>query len=91
MGSGAGLAALTDLDQARWTRAETMPAAVPVLEADPDLGDGSTRSQWPLAVAASLAPAFELDRGPWRFSPRPDPGALGALLLEGSDRDSHQR
>jgi CRP/FNR family transcriptional regulator, cyclic AMP receptor protein len=77
------LAALTDLDQARWTRAEAAPASVLVLEADPDLGDGIDRAQWPLAVAASLAPTFELERGPWRFSPRPDPGALGALLLEG--------
>ena len=39
--------------------------------------------QWQLAVAASLAPTFELERGPWRFSPRPDAGALGALVLEG--------
>jgi CRP-like cAMP-binding protein len=54
-----------------------------VLEADPDLGSGIDRVQWQAAVAASLAPAFELDRGPWSFSPSPDPGALGALLLEG--------
>ena len=54
-----------------------------VLEADPDLGGGIDKVGWPLAVAASLAPVFEFDRGLWRFSPRPDPGALGALLLEG--------
>ena len=83
MGSGAVVAALSDFEQGRSTHAETMPAAVPVLEVDPDLGDGIDTAQWPLAVAASLAPAFELDRGPWRFSPPPDPGGLGALLLEG--------
>jgi len=77
------LAALSDLDQPRRTRSETSPASVLVLEADPDLGSVIDKVQWQLAVAASLAPAFELERGPWRFWPRPDPGALGALLLEG--------
>ncbi len=77
------MAALTDLDQPRWTRAEPAPASVLVLEADPDLGSVIDKVQWQLAVAASLAPAFELERGPWRFSPRPDAGALGALVLEG--------
>ncbi len=57
--------------------------AVRVLEADPELGGGIDKVEWPLAVAASLAPVFEFDRGLWRFSPRPDPGGLGALLLEG--------
>ena len=82
MGSGTGLAALTGVEQSRWTGAETQ-ASVPVLEADPDLGDGIDGAQWQLAVAASLAPTFELSRGPWRFSPPPDPGGLGALLLDG--------
>jgi hypothetical protein len=77
------LPALSDLEQARWERGETAPASVLVLEADPDLGGGIDAAQWPLAVAASLAPAFELDRGAWRFSPPPDPGAFGALVLEG--------
>jgi CRP-like cAMP-binding protein len=54
-----------------------------VLEADPDLGSALDKAQWKLAVHASLAPAFELDRGTWRFAPRPDPGGLGALVLEG--------
>lgn len=58
-------------------------SAVRVLEADPDLGGGIDRVQWPLAVAASVAPMFEFQRGVWRFSPRPDPASLGALLLEG--------
>jgi len=77
------LAALSDVDPAGWTPGEATLASVLVLEADPDLGSGVDKLQWHLAVAASVAPAFELDRGPWRFAPRPDPGALGALLLEG--------
>jgi CRP/FNR family transcriptional regulator, cyclic AMP receptor protein len=77
------LAALSDLDEDRWTQAEAATSSVLVLEADPDLGSVIDKEQWHLAVAASLAPAFVLERGPWRFSPRPDPGAMGALLLEG--------
>ncbi len=77
------MAALTDLEQARHTRSETMSPAVRVLEADPDLGHGIDSVEWPLAVAASLAPMFEFNRGLWRFAPRPDPGGFGALLLEG--------
>jgi CRP/FNR family transcriptional regulator, cyclic AMP receptor protein len=77
------LAALSDLDEPRWTRPEVGSASVLVLEADPDLGSVIDKVQWQLAVAASVAPAFELERGPWRFAPRPDAGALGALVLEG--------
>jgi len=77
------LAALIDPDQTGWTRGETAPASVLVLEADPDLGSVVDKVQWQLAVAASLAPAFQLERGPWRFAPSPDAGAFGALLLEG--------
>jgi CRP/FNR family transcriptional regulator, cyclic AMP receptor protein len=77
------LAAPTDLAQARRAHSETTPSAVRVLEADPDLGGGIDRVQWPLAVAASVAPTFEFQRGVWRFSPRPDPAGFGALVLEG--------
>ncbi len=75
--------ALTDLEQARQARSDTTSSAVRVLEADPDLCTGIDSVQWPLAVAASLAPMFELNRGLWRFAPRPDPGGFGALLLDG--------
>ena len=77
------MAALTDLGQVRRGRAVTTSAAARVLELDPGLGAGIPGAQWPLAVAASLAPTFGFDRGPWRFAPRPDPGGFGALLLEG--------
>ena len=77
------MAALTKVEQARQVRGETTASAVRVLEADPDLGGGIDPVEWPLAVAASLAPMFEFNRGLWRFAPRPDPGAFGALLLEG--------
>ena len=54
-----------------------------VLEADPDLGTGIPRSQWDLATSASTAAAFEFERGPWRFTPPPEAGSFGALILEG--------
>jgi len=57
--------------------------AVPVIEVDPDLGAGIDESQWQLALRMAIAPAFEFERGPWHFSPPPDPGGLGALVLEG--------
>ena len=74
---------MTPLEQARWAHSDATSAAVRVLEADPDLGGGIDKVQWPLAVAASLAPMFEFERGAWRFSPPPDPASFGALLLEG--------
>ena len=37
-----------------------------------------------VAGRSAVAPAYELDHGPWRFSPPPEPGALGALLLDGA-------
>lgn len=66
-------------------RARSIPAHSPVrvLEADADLGFGIDPSQWPFAAAASVAVAFEFERGAWRFAPTPDPGGFGALLLEG--------
>jgi CRP/FNR family transcriptional regulator, cyclic AMP receptor protein len=77
------LAAVTTLEQARAAHPETTSAVVRVLDVDPDLGGGIDRIQWPLAVAASLAPVFEFERGAWRFSPPPDPASFGALLLDG--------
>jgi CRP/FNR family cyclic AMP-dependent transcriptional regulator len=77
------LAAVINLEQARRSHSETTSAAVRVLDVDPDLGGGIDRVQWPLAVAASLAPVFEFERGAWRFSPPPDPASFGALLLHG--------
>jgi CRP-like cAMP-binding protein len=59
------------------------PSWANVLEADPDLGAGIDNAQWQLALRAALAPAFELGCGPWDFSPAPQAGALGALVLEG--------
>jgi CRP-like cAMP-binding protein len=54
-----------------------------VLEADPDLASGIDPAQRRLAVAAAIAPAFQFERGPWKFSPPPDPAGLGALVLTG--------
>lgn len=58
-------------------------AGVHVLEEDPDLGAGIDRDQWDLALRAAVAPALEFERGAWRFSPPPDHGGLGALVLHG--------
>ena len=72
-----------DLDPVGTTRSAATSRAVRVLEADPDLGAGIPRDQWQLATAASSAPAFEFERGPWRFEPPPEPGSFGALILAG--------
>ena len=64
-------------------RAKPRATAVRVLEADPDLGAGIASSEWDAAVAMSAAPAFEFERGPWRFFPAPERGGFGALILEG--------
>lgn len=72
-----------DLDPVSTTRSAATSRAVRVLEADPDLGAGIPRDQWQLATAASSAPAFEFERGPWRFEPPPEPGSFGALILAG--------
>jgi len=62
-----------------WPRA----SAVRVLDADPDLGAGIDEAEAQAALAMSVAPEFEFDRGPWRFFPPPEPGGFGALILEG--------
>lgn len=64
-------------------RARPRATAVRVLEADPDLGAGISQADWQAAVAMSVTPGFEFDRGPWRFFPPPEPGGFGALILEG--------
>jgi CRP/FNR family transcriptional regulator, cyclic AMP receptor protein len=56
---------------------------VRVLEEDPDLGAGIDPDQWDLALVAAIAPALDFGRGAWRFSPPPDHGGLGALVLGG--------
>jgi len=72
-----------DLDPANTTRSSTTSRSARVLEVDPDLGIGILHPQWELATAASTAPAFEFERGPWRFEPPPEPGSFGALILDG--------
>jgi len=56
---------------------------VPVLAVDPDLGIGIDAGERRLATAASLAPVFKIEPGPWTFFPPPDPSGLGALVLSG--------
>lgn len=67
----------------RWPLLKPARKAVRVLEEDPDLGAAIEPGQWELATRASIAPAFELGQGLLRFFPAPDPGSLGALVLEG--------
>ncbi len=76
------MSALETLGRVRRVLPETA-SAVRVLEADPDLGSGIDPGHRQLAIAASIAPAFHFERGPWRFSPPPDPAGLGALVLTG--------
>jgi CRP/FNR family transcriptional regulator, cyclic AMP receptor protein len=72
-----------DLEPVDTRRSATTSRVVRVLEADPDLGAGIPHAQWELAAAASTAPGFEFERGPWRFEPPPEPGSFGALIVEG--------
>lgn len=72
-----------NLEPAGTTRSAATSRAIRVLEADPDLGAGIPREQWQLATGASSAPAFEFERGPWRFGPPPEPGSFGALIIDG--------
>jgi CRP/FNR family transcriptional regulator, cyclic AMP receptor protein len=74
---------LIDVDESAPTRSAGTSRAVRVLEADPDLAVGIPSAQLQLATSASTAPVFAFERGPWRFSPPPDPGGFGALILEG--------
>lgn len=57
--------------------------AVRVLEVDPDLGAGIDPDDWEAAVGMAVAREFAFERGPWRFSPPPERGAFGALIIEG--------
>jgi CRP/FNR family transcriptional regulator, cyclic AMP receptor protein len=59
------------------------PAAVRVLEVDPDLGATIEEGQRALAAGFAVAPMYEFERGPWLFAPPPDPGGFGALVLDG--------
>jgi CRP/FNR family transcriptional regulator, cyclic AMP receptor protein len=77
------VAVLSELEHPHSARRDPPSQAVQVLDADPDLGAGIQEGQLRLAVAASVAPAFEFERGTWRFSSPPDPAGFGALLLEG--------
>jgi CRP/FNR family transcriptional regulator, cyclic AMP receptor protein len=56
---------------------------VRVLEVDPDLGAGIDARDWEVAVGMAVAPEFAFERGPWRFSPPPERGSFGALILQG--------
>lgn len=62
---------------------EAHTPAVRVLEFDPDLGAGIDARGWEMAVAMGVAPEFTFQRGRWEFSPRPERGGFGALILEG--------
>lgn len=56
---------------------------VRVLEADPDLALALDPGDWQKAMHAAIAPLFRHPPGAWKFSPAPDPGALGTLILAG--------
>lgn len=78
-----GLAGLELPKLARGVSTRSAPAAVRVLDVDPDLGVGIDPGEWQLASRAAVAPAFQFPRGEWRFCPPPDRVALGALVLRG--------
>jgi CRP/FNR family transcriptional regulator, cyclic AMP receptor protein len=77
------LGTVSDRGSLRARRPEPPSQAVRVLEADPDLSAGIEERELSLAVMASIAPMFEFERGAWHFSPPPDTGGFGALVLEG--------
>jgi CRP/FNR family transcriptional regulator, cyclic AMP receptor protein len=76
------MSALQTIDHASGLRSSPA-AAVRILEFDPDLGSGVPPRQAALAMEAAIAPLFEFERGPWKFSPPPDPAGLGALVIAG--------
>jgi CRP/FNR family transcriptional regulator, cyclic AMP receptor protein len=57
--------------------------AVRVLEVDPDLGAGIDPAEFQVAMGLSVAPEFAFEPGPWEFSPPPERGGFGALIVEG--------
>lgn len=59
------------------------PGSVRLLEEDPELGATLAGDQQELAAAAAVAPVVRHECGPWRFVPRADRTALGALILNG--------
>lgn len=65
------------------TASERGHAGVRVLEADPDLGAGIAPDEWETALRHAVAPVHVVSRGPWSFTPAPDQGSMGALILEG--------
>jgi CRP/FNR family transcriptional regulator, cyclic AMP receptor protein len=67
----------------RSVRDPAQAPSVRVLEVDPDLGAGIGPQAWEDAVGLAVAPAFAFERGPWEFTPAPDPGGLGALIIDG--------
>jgi len=64
-------------------RSDVHSPAVRVLDFDPDLGAGIDPAEWQAAVAMAVAPEFNFERGRWEFSPRPERGGFGALILDG--------
>jgi CRP/FNR family cyclic AMP-dependent transcriptional regulator len=75
--------AVTAIARRRPPAPTVVPTAVRVLEADPDLADGLEEPEVTAARLFSMAPEFAFEPGPWRFDPAPEPGALGALVLDG--------
>ncbi|MHB8659046.1 MAG: ATP-dependent DNA ligase [Solirubrobacteraceae bacterium] len=54
-----------------------------LLEADPDLAGDLVGPERHMASQAAIARGVRVARGPWEFYPVPDPGDLGALVLDG--------
>jgi hypothetical protein len=56
---------------------------VPLLQLDPDLGEGLAPSAFEAAAGELLVPAFDLRPGLWQVSQRGPDGVLSLLVLEG--------